>query len=175
MNKTAADLGYDPRPHVRDWRGTPIPSVDRPLPASGGLEAVAERMWWNGPPWTILRNGPSFLRHVMDHGRPDDVATCERVVPAELWTQTLLEAKPGSMSRTAHRWFCVKRGLFRIRDLPAWPRSHLFDHRGRANEDRMRMYERITRARAAAHGLTPEEAVRLIVPPPGPPPPADDT
>lgn len=160
----AGGLGYDPRPRIRRWRGTPIPPVDRPLPAAGGLAGVAERTWWNGPAWTILRNGPQFLRHVMDHGRPADVAICETSVPAELWTQALLEAEPGSMSRSAHRWFCVKRGLFRIKELPAWPRSHLFDHRGRANEDRRRMYERIARSRAAAHGLTPEEAVRTIIP-----------
>lgn len=158
-------LGYGPRPHVLSWRGTPIPPVDRPLPAFGGLEGVAERTWRNGPPRTILRNGPWFLRHVMDHGRTPDVTVCERAVPADLWTQTLLEAKPGSMSRRARRWFRVKRGLFRIRDLPAWPPRTCTATGDGPARTACGCTSESRGGRAATHGLTPEEAVRTIIPP----------
>ena len=36
-------LGYDPRPEINAWRGTPIPPCDNPLPASDKLVAIAKR------------------------------------------------------------------------------------------------------------------------------------
>jgi len=63
----AATLGYDPRTEQMDWHNTPIPRVNHPLPATPELVEIARHMWWNGDPWTILRNRYEFLRHAIDY------------------------------------------------------------------------------------------------------------
>ena len=66
-------LGYDPNPDVRSWHGTPIPPVDDPVIATDTLRAIAERIWWNGPPWTVLRNSVRFIQHAIGHATDDDI------------------------------------------------------------------------------------------------------
>ena len=100
-------LGYDPRPGERNWRGTPIPPVADPLPATGKLPEIAERMWWNGPAWTILRNSGEFLRHAIDHATEKDLAYLWETIAVERWRKALLEATPGTMSRSRYRLWCL--------------------------------------------------------------------
>ena len=64
------ELGYDPRPDVNSWHGTPIPPCDNSFPATPKLVAIAKKMWWNGDPWTILRNRNAYLAHAMDWAAP---------------------------------------------------------------------------------------------------------
>lgn len=71
-----AELGYDPRPEQMDWRNTPIPRVNNPLPATPELVHIARRMWWNGDPWTILPQHSSVQAgNGVDVAHPVDILT----------------------------------------------------------------------------------------------------
>lgn len=95
-------LGYDPRPDVRTWHKTPIPPPKNPLPATKRLKSIAEYMWWNGPPWTILRNRHEFLTHAMDWADPDDFLFLWNTVPRADWIAMLKTRKPGQVSTRSY-------------------------------------------------------------------------
>lgn len=97
-----AGLGYDPRPELRYWRGTPIPPCENPLPATKRLERIAHRMWWNGPPWTILRNRHEFLAHAMDWTVPDDFLYLWNTIPRSDWVAMLQTRRPGKVSTRSY-------------------------------------------------------------------------
>ena len=80
-----AALGYDPRPALTAWRGTPIPQLHNPLQATPPRCTIARRVWWNGPPWTVLRNASYYLWHVWDYGTDDDIDFTLGDVPERLW------------------------------------------------------------------------------------------
>ena len=124
------ELGYDPRPDRMDWGGTPIPRVSDPLPATPELVRIARRMWWNGDPWTILRNRGEFLRHAMDWATVEDFDYLWEEIPEDDWIAALRGARPGLVS--ARSWkFCMWRlGLLGEgnRLPPEWHRSrHIKD------------------------------------------------
>ena len=141
-------LGYDPRPGLSDWRGTPIPKVKDPLKATTERCTIAGRVWWNGPPWTVLRNASYYLWHVMDYGTDVDVAFTRSDVCERLWRQALRDARPGLLSRGSFvLWSCVF-GLMADDAICPWPdTAHRKDFRPTANDSRERMYRRF----AAAH------------------------
>ena len=137
----ARSLGYDPRPEARDWRGTPIPPVKDPLTANATLVEMAERIWWNGPAWTILRNSGRFLRHAMDHATESDLAYREEHVATDRWRQALQEATPGTMSRSRYRLWCLWLGIDEQVPASEWHwKGHLND--SRPNDNRERAYRR---------------------------------
>lgn len=131
MNVRASEsLGYDPRPSQRTWHGTPIPPVLHPLPATPELTDIARRMWWNGDPWTILRNRNTFLRHATDHATDEDCEHLWRAVPRTDWIAMLRAARPGQMSMRSYKYWMWRAGLLgpKLALPPEWhePR-HLRD------------------------------------------------
>ena len=117
------DLGYDPQSDVTHWNGTPIPPVSHPLTLTPERDAVARHVWWNGDPWTILRNGPRYIQCVMDHGYDKHVRWTLRGVEPRLWQLALEEARPGILSLSSYiLWSQVVLNRFPD-DAPDWPRS----------------------------------------------------
>ena len=103
-----SSLGYDPRPEETRWRGTAIPRVNSPLPATPELVRIAARMWWNGDPWTILRNRGEFLRHAMDYASAEEFDYLWETIPEVDWIDAVKNARPGKVS--ARSWkFCAWR------------------------------------------------------------------
>ena len=136
-------LGYDPRPRLGKWCGTPIPPVRDPLKASPERDAIAGRVWWNGPPWTVLRNALYYVWHVMDYGTDADVAFTRCDVSERLWRQALHDARPGLVSRGSYvLWSCVF-GLMADDEVCQWPdTAHLKDLRPTGRDTREQMYQR---------------------------------
>ena len=132
-------LGYDPRPEVRAWHGTPIPPVRSPLAATPEFVRIADRMWWNGPPWTILRNREVFLKQAMDWTSHEDFLYLWENIPREDWVGMLEGVRPGEVSRRSYRLCARMAGVLPIGVTPSveWlPNLHvkdmLFeDYRGR--------------------------------------------
>lgn len=98
-------LGYAPRPDRRTWHGTPIPPVLDPLPGTPELTRIAKTMWWNGEPWTILRNRVAFLRHATDHATEDECEYLWRTIPRSDWVKMLRTAEPGQMSMRSYKYW----------------------------------------------------------------------
>lgn len=115
-------LGYDPRPHVHAVRGTPIPPVADPLPATPTLIQIASRMWCNGPPWTILRNREHFLRHATDHATDKECEHLWEVIPRTDWIAMLKASRPGSISMRSWKFWMWRAGLLdeRLSIPPEW-------------------------------------------------------
>ena len=145
----AAELGYDPRPSLRRWRGTPIPPVQNPLKGSAQRFRIAGRVWWNGPPWTILRNASHYLWHVMDYGRADDIEFTVKDVPRPLWLAALDDARPGLLSKGSYELWSLVLGRVKCEDPPCdWPdNAHRLDVRPLAGETRERLRARHRLAR----------------------------
>lgn len=96
-------LGYDPKPDVTRCNGTPIPPVYKPLPATPELVAIAETMWWNGDPWTILRNRDAFLKHAMDWTSHEEFLYLWKHLPRADWVAMLNKVRPGEVSRRSYQ------------------------------------------------------------------------
>ena len=143
-------LGYDPRPELTHWKGTPIPPLDDPLAVSPRRREIAERVWWNGPAWTVLRNASRYLWHVMDHGFAEDIGFTLRDVERAQWTRALEVARPGWLSRGSFvLWSCYF-GLMADDAICEWPQdAHLRDVRPLARDTREVMYLRAARYHAA--------------------------
>ena len=123
-------LGYDPRIDQHDWRGTPIPRVNNPLPATPELVEIADKMWWNGDPWTILRNRVVFLRHALDYALEEDCEFLWRTIPREDWVHMLTTARPGQVSMRSWKYWSWRAGLLdgRLRIPAEWYQSlHIKD------------------------------------------------
>ena len=156
-------LGYDPRPGVTHWRGTPIPPVDHPVPLTPQRSAIANRVWWNGDPWTILRNGPRFIHAIMDYASDEHLWFARDDLPESLWLLALDRARPGIVSFGGYAlWWNVLRGELPP-DAAEWPRdahrNDIFMMRGCSREsmyERHRLYRERSESRArrlaASHG-----------------------
>lgn len=107
---TATDLGYDPRPDITHWNGTPIPPVDRPLKITPERAAICSRVWWWGGPDIALRNCRHYIYHVIDYGTDVDKQFTIRDVPRETWIYALNSAKEGRVSRGGHTLFALWMG-----------------------------------------------------------------
>lgn len=99
---TSEELGYDPQPNVLQWHGTPIPPVYKPLPAIPQFVSIARKRWWNGDPWTILRNRDAFLKHAMDWTPHEEFLYLWENVPREDWVAMLSRVRPGEVSRRSY-------------------------------------------------------------------------
>ena len=136
-------MGYDPRPELTHWRGTPIPPLDDPLPMSPRRREIAERVWWNGPAWTVLRNSSRYLWHVMDHGFSRDIGFTLRDVERERWVRALETARPGALSRGSFVLWSLYFGLMAADERCDWPQeAHLRDVRPLAWDTREIVYQR---------------------------------
>lgn len=107
-------LGYDPRANVNSWRGTPIPPCDNPLAATPELVEIAKKMWWNGDPWTILRNRKAYLAHAMDWTTHEEFLYLWNNVSREDWVEMLLGLRPGQVSARSYRLCMKQAGLLPI-------------------------------------------------------------
>ena len=143
---TPQALGYDPKPDMRHWHGTPIPPVDDPIAATPERCAIAERMWWNGPPWTVLRNSARFICHAIDHARDEDHDFLRQDLELERWTRALRTATPGTMSRSRYVLWSRTLGLMPVESSCDWTRK---GHRNdfRLNDSREQAYERHAKQR----------------------------
>ena len=131
-----------------------------PLKPSPCRVAIAEAAWWNGPAWTILRNGPHFVRHVLDYGRDDEIAFMCRDIAREVWVAALDEARPGTMSRQAWLFWSIRLGLKPIDYVCDWPRdAHIRDIRPLADATREQLYERHRAWRERADAIRTRFAV----------------
>lgn len=92
-------LGYDPRAGESRWRGSPLPPLRDPLVMTEESKTAAERVFWQGPPWGILRNGVAFLHRVVDYGWLEDAHYAYHAVPRSIWAKALDEARPGVIAR----------------------------------------------------------------------------
>ena len=140
---TPDTVGYDPRPDVTHWKGNPIPMVVGPLPTSAVREEIARAVWWNGPPWTVLRNGPVFLWHVMDYGSDAHIEAALDDIKPSRWGDALERATVRTLSKGSYVLFSMLVGRTGPDAGCPWPaRQHRNDIRPLANESRERMYER---------------------------------
>ena len=152
MPKASEPLGYDPRPDLTHWCGTPIPPVDAPLALTADRERIAGRVWFQGPSWTVLRNASHYLWSVMDYGATEDIACTLQDVPRSLWVKSLKDARPGKLSRGAYVVWSLAFGLIAPGTGCDWPdNAHLRDVRPLANATREQLYERHRRGRTPAH------------------------
>lgn len=157
MPKASEPLGYDPRPDLTHWCGTPIPPVDAPLALTADRERIAGRVWFQGPSWTVLRNASHYLWSVMDYGATEDIACTLQDVPRSLWIKSLKNARPGKLSRGAYVVWSLAFGLIAPGTGCDWPdNAHLRDVRPLANATREQLYERHRHGRTPAH---PQSAV----------------
>ena len=134
-------LGYDPRPDLRRWKGTPIPPVDEPLVRTPARWRIAGRVWWHGPPWTVLRNADRYLWAVMDYGSVADVRHTLGDIGEAGWRRALVHARPGLLSKGSY----VLWSLFFDTIDPGDPvpdTAHLRDCRPLADQSRERLYAR---------------------------------
>ena len=144
-------LGYDPRPDLSLWRGTPIPPVCKPLRITPERAKIANRVWWNGPPWTVLRNRAYYLWHVMDHGISSDIRHALSDISPESWVWALGEAQPGLLSRGSFILWSLTFDLIREGDRCDWPdTAHRRDWRPLAGESREHMRGRHSQRWSAA-------------------------
>ena len=104
MEVPTRTLGYDPKPSVMRWRGSPLPPVSDPVAWTSERQRIAERVFWQGPSWGILRNGVAFIHQIMEHGWLEDAAYAHRNLPRALWTKALDAATPKKVSRRSF-WF----------------------------------------------------------------------
>lgn len=164
-----ADLGYDPRPDLKRWRGTPIPPVDRPLAITPERQRIAERVWWNGPAWTVLRSAPRYLWHVMDYGTDRDIAYTRRDVARDLWCHSLRTARPGQVSRGSWILWSIAYGLIATNDefIAACRRdwsetAHKRDWRMLSGAPRETLYAHQMMGSMMAQGYSTEAALAAV-------------
>ena len=163
------DLGYDPRPDVKTWRGTPIPRVDNALTLTPRRQAIAERVWWNGPPWTVLRNASRYLWQVMDYGTDDDILYTRDDIPRDLWMIALQTARPGQLSRGSWILWSIAYGLIATTDdyvaacRPDWSETaHKRDWRMLSGAPRETLYAHQAMGSMLARGFSTEAALAAV-------------
>ena len=155
--------GYDPRPDDTHHHGTPIPPPWHPLPATPRRVAIAGRVWWNGPPWTVLRSARHYLYGVWDWGTREDYRFTLDDVCEELWRRAALAARPGEVSWgncTLAGWLS---GAWDIHTSAPLPRNaHVLDYYPRRGWDDERWRQALAhdaarrkRAPGAPPGHTP--------------------
>ncbi len=54
-------------------------------------------VWWQGPPWCVLRSRSVYLWRVMDYATTDDLLYTVQDLPASDWRAALKAAKPGQL------------------------------------------------------------------------------
>ena len=118
---TEHDPGYEPRAQTQSWRGTPIPPVDRPVKLTAERAEIADRIWCNGPPWSILRNRNIYLQHVMEYATLDQQEAELEAIERADWQRALRALKPGGMSWQCAAWWSLELGLREPGSIWRWP------------------------------------------------------
>ena len=150
-----SNLGYDPRPTLDRWQGTPIPRLDNPLARTPDRWRIAGYVWWNGPPWTVLRNASRYLWHVMDYARTEDLRLTVMDVEERLWHRALDEATPGNLSKGSFVFWSLMLGRMELEERCSWPDdAHRLDYRPLAGVPREKLYER--------HAMRPSASERAV-------------
>ncbi len=141
------ELGYDPHPELTRFRGTPIPRIRTPLAKTPRRWTIAGYVWWNGPPWTVLRNSSCYLWHVMDYASLEDLRFTWRDVSLELWRKSLDDARPGVLAKYNYVQFSILLGRISMDDpVREWPdNAHRLDFRMLAKNTREQMIQRHNR------------------------------
>ena len=135
VNANAEQLNYDTRPELSRWQGTSIPPVANPIAETPERCRIAERAWWHGPPWTVLRNCGQFVRSVMDYADAPDARLMLADLGEERWRAALREARPRTMSRKSYVWWSLKLGLMQPGARCDWPYDgHANDSQPLANQ-----------------------------------------
>ena len=96
--------GYDPGPDVTHWQGPPIPKVCDPLPGNPELVYIAERTWFNGDPWTILRNRYKFILNALDNGWEEFPHKLWELLPLKDWIVARPLTLAVRISEIIRRW-----------------------------------------------------------------------
>lgn len=136
-------LGYDPRPDLCVWKGTHIPKILQPLKLTARRGKIAEYIWCNGPPWTVLRNAHTYLYHILDHATDEDLEFTITDVSKDLWCSAIKNAKQGDLSKGAYIATGLQLGLFKPGVHCSWSdRAHYQDFRPNANQTREEFYNR---------------------------------
>ena len=148
MSMQTAQLGYDPRPGIAVWKGTAIPPIENPLQRSPERWAIAQRVFWRGPPWAVLRNANSYLWHVLDGVFYEDIRFTLQDVERGLWIEALRAARPGLLSKGAYITWSLHFGLMQPLDRCDWPdTAHRRDLHPAAHYTRADFYRRQRRIR----------------------------
>lgn len=136
------ELGYNPCPEIKLWRGTPIPPVLHPLAITPAREKIACNVWCMGPPWTVLRNAHVYLYHVLDFSTDDELHFTRRDVPESIWISAIKAAKKGDLSAGAYTVEGLHLGIFKPPYRCPWPTTaNYHDFRCLANATREEIYE----------------------------------
>jgi len=65
-----ARLGYDPRPELTHWKGTPIPPLDDPLAVSPRRREIAERVWEFCVSGSVVEWSPAGTKRIVSRVLP---------------------------------------------------------------------------------------------------------
>ena len=140
---SATALGYDPHPEAVRWHGTPIPPIHEPLAKTAMRWETASRVWWNGAPWTVLRNASQYLWQVMDYGRDGDIDHTLRDLPPASWMRALDRARPGLLSKGSYVLWSLVFGRRPTGWRCGWPdAAHALDCRMLSRDSRERLRQR---------------------------------
>ena len=71
-------------------------------------------VWWNGPPWAILRNASFFLWRVWDYGQEGERDYAVKRIPKAAWIRAIDDAVPGEVSRGVVNYWGQRMG--RVKD-----------------------------------------------------------
>ena len=153
-SQIALSLTYDPQPSVRNWRGNWLPTCYYPLPLSDASSRIARRVWWNGPPWTVLRNSSYFLWRVWDYATPEQLDYVHRTVPDAVWSRAIDDAVPGEVSRGATTYWALRFNRIEPTDYIDWPdTAHLRDYRPLAKLTKAQFLDRVRCSNAQSDGF----------------------
>lgn len=142
--QTAVSLCYDPQPNVRNWRGNWLPPCYHPLPMTDASARIARCVWWNGPPWSVLRNSSYFLWRVWDYATPEQREYVRQTVPCEAWLRAIDDAVPGEVSRGATTLWALRFKRIEPSDYIDWPdTAHLRDYRPLAKLSKAQFLDRV--------------------------------
>ena len=121
------------------------------LPQTGTGKRIAGRVWFQGPPWTLLRNANHCLWSVMDYGAMEDIAFTLQDVPRSFWVNSLKDVRPSKLSKSAYVIWSLAFGLIAPGTRCDWPdNAHLHDVRPLAKATREQLHERHRRGRTPA-------------------------
>lgn len=154
---TEARLGYDPCPDVRFIGGNWQPPAYRPLPMTPESRRVALCVWWNGPPWAILRNASFFLWRVWDYGREGERDYAVEHIPEADWIRAIDDAVPGEVSRGVVNYWGRRLGLIKDDEFVNWPdEAHIHDCRPHAGMSLTDLMDEMAKARGEPVRHPPE-------------------
>ena len=135
------ELGYDPRPDLADWNGSPLPPIRDPLRLTDLRHEVARCSWRWGPPELALRNSAAFLYEAIDRAPCKLHIQLLDEVPLTFWRKAWETARKGEVSRGGYILTALRLGLDPSRAYE-WPtNAHRLDWRMRSRHNDSRRNE----------------------------------